>query len=201
RLLPRSAVRATLPEFPVLRRRCTTPKSASRPDRKEYRVQCMRRSVRIRICQKGSSTSRSGDSRGERRTGGRSEKRVGPADNCIASGMTAFVQMAADRDHVLREATFTAARAIELDSTDALSYALRGYCVMLGRQFDRYSEALKDAQLAHEVNPNDMFVLGILAWVSTSGPSKRLSDLADEPARFAQLRNLPPTGRRKFCRK
>jgi tetratricopeptide (TPR) repeat protein len=72
--------------------------------------------------------------------------------------------MAVDRDRALREATSAAARAIELDGTDALGYALRGYCTMLCLQFDRYSEAFEDVQLAHKLNPNDMFVLGTLAW-------------------------------------
>ena len=52
-----------------------------------------------------------------------------------------------------------AARAIELDSTDALGYALRGLCVLNGFQVDRYPEALADARRAHEMNPNDVFVL------------------------------------------
>ena len=56
-----------------------------------------------------------------------------------------------------------AARAIELDSTDALGYALRGCAVLLGGQVDRYPEALADARRAHEMNPNDVFVLRVLA--------------------------------------
>jgi adenylate cyclase len=82
----------------------------------------------------------------------------------FASGMSVFLQMAEDREHALREAMLAAARAIELDSTDALGYALRGYCVMLANEYERYSEVLADAQRAHEMNPNDMFVLSFLAW-------------------------------------
>jgi adenylate cyclase len=82
-----------------------------------------------------------------------------------ACGISLFLLMAVDREHALREAMLAAARAIELDSTDALGYALRGYCVLLGGQLDRYSEALADAQRAHEMNPNDVFVLWILAWL------------------------------------
>ena len=67
--------------------------------------------------------------------------------------------MAEDREHALREAMLAAARAIELDSTDALGYALRGLCVLNGFQVDRYPEALADARRAHEMNPNDVFVL------------------------------------------
>ena len=44
----------------------------------------------------------------------------------VAHGNALLLQMAADREHALREATWAAARAIELDGTDALGYALRG---------------------------------------------------------------------------
>jgi adenylate cyclase len=83
----------------------------------------------------------------------------------FACGISVFLLMAVDREHALREAMWAAARAIELDSTDALGYALRGRCVLLGGQLDRYSAALADAQRAHEMNPNDVFVLGCLAWL------------------------------------
>jgi tetratricopeptide (TPR) repeat protein len=73
--------------------------------------------------------------------------------------------MAVDREQALREATLAAARAIELDSTDALGYALRGFCVLLGGQLDHYVEGLEDARRAHEMNPNDVYVLGVLAWL------------------------------------
>ena len=73
-----------------------------------------------------------------------------------------------DREHALREAMSAAARAIELDSTDALGYALRGMCVLNGFQVDRYPEALADARRAHEINPNDVFVLACLAWLEAA---------------------------------
>jgi tetratricopeptide (TPR) repeat protein len=60
---------------------------------------------------------------------------------------------------------WAAARAVELDSTDALGYALRGLCVLNNAQLDRYPEALADARRAHEMNPNDVFVLWCLAWL------------------------------------
>jgi tetratricopeptide (TPR) repeat protein len=60
---------------------------------------------------------------------------------------------------------WAAARAIELDSTDALAYALRGFSKMFAGEFDRYPEALEDAKRAHQLNPNDVSVLGILAWL------------------------------------
>src|SRR5262249_50959105 len=85
----------------------------------------------------------------------------------FACGWSAFQKHAVDPEYSLREATLAAARAIDLDSADALGYALRGYCTMLARQVDRYSEALEDAQRAHKLNPNDMFVLEILAWAET----------------------------------
>ena len=69
--------------------------------------------------------------------------------------------MAADREHALREAMWAATRAIELDGADAHGYALRALDVMHRGQWDRYPEALADARRAHEMNPNDAFVLRI----------------------------------------
>jgi adenylate cyclase len=85
-----------------------------------------------------------------------------------ACGVSHFLFLAEDREHALREAMLAAARAIELDSTDALGYALRGWCVLAGAQLDRYSEALEDARRAHEMNPNDVFVLGCLAYLEAA---------------------------------
>jgi adenylate cyclase len=75
---------------------------------------------------------------------------------------------AEDREPALREAMVAAARSIELDSTDALGYGLRGLCVLQGFQVDRYPEALADARRAHEMNPNDVFVLWCLAWLEAA---------------------------------
>jgi adenylate cyclase len=78
-------------------------------------------------------------------------------------GSALFLRLAPDREHAIREAQWAAARAIELDGTDALSYALRGIGAILGGQLDRYSEALADARRAHAMNPNDAFILRIVA--------------------------------------
>src|SRR5262249_46808495 len=115
-----------------------------------------------------SGPSGSGDTRSERRAGDRSEKRVGPAYNCLCARNVGVFLMAEDPEHALREAMRAVALAIELDSTDALGYALRGRCVIQGAQLDRYSAALADAQRAHEMNPNDVFVLGCLAWLDAA---------------------------------
>jgi adenylate cyclase len=84
-------------------------------------------------------------------------------------GNAVFLGMAADRDHALQEATWAATRAIELDSADAHGYALRAVGAMHRGQWDRYPDALADARRAHEINPNDTFVLRILgvfeAWL------------------------------------
>jgi adenylate cyclase len=101
--------------------------------------------------------------------------------------MSVFLLMAADREHALREAISAAARAIELDSTDALGYALRGYCVLLDAQLDRYSEAIEDARLAHKLNPNDMFVLGLLVWAELAvGEHERAIEHAHQILRLAR---------------
>ncbi len=77
-------------------------------------------------------------------------------------------------------------RAIELDSTDALGYALRGYCVLLDAQLDRYSEAIEDARLAHKLNPNDMFVLGLLVWAELAvGEHERAIEHAHQILRLS----------------
>ena len=73
-----------------------------------------------------------------------------------------------EREQAFRDAMAAAARAIEMDSTDALGYALRGFCVLNGAQVDRYPEALNDARRAHEMNPNDVFVLWCLAWLEAA---------------------------------
>jgi adenylate cyclase len=81
---------------------------------------------------------------------------------CIAQSNALYGQLVADREHALRQAAWAAARAIELDGANALSYAQRGIIVLLSGQLDRYPEALMDAHRAHELNPNDTFVLRLL---------------------------------------
>jgi adenylate cyclase len=80
----------------------------------------------------------------------------------FSHGFAFFLGMAADREHTLQEALWATARAIELDSEDALGYALRGLGAMHLSQWDRYPEALADARRAHDMNPNDTFVLRVL---------------------------------------
>ncbi len=60
-----------------------------------------------------------------------------------------------------------AARAIELDGSNALGYALRGIGALWGGQLDRYPDALADARRAHEMNPNDTLVLQFLAFLES----------------------------------
>jgi adenylate cyclase len=79
-----------------------------------------------------------------------------------AQGTALFLQFAPDREKALQEANWAAARAVELDPTDAFGYAQRGILAMLGGQFDRYPDALMDARRAHEMNPNDTFILRIV---------------------------------------
>ena len=83
------------------------------------------------------------------------------ADQDLATGQAFFLEMAADREHALRESMWAVTRAIELDAGDAHGYTLRALDVMHRRQWDRYPEALADARRAHEMNPNDTFVLRI----------------------------------------
>ena len=85
-----------------------------------------------------------------------------------AHGIALFYQMAADREDALRQAVSAAARAIELDSTDALGYALRAYGVSLSGQLDRYPDVLADARRAHEMHLNDTEALRILSNVEAA---------------------------------
>src|SRR5262249_41844906 len=80
----------------------------------------------------------------------------------IAHWYALFYEMATDREHALQEATRAVMHAIELDGADAFGYALRALGIMLRVQWDRYPDALRDWRRAHEMNPNDTVVLGIL---------------------------------------
>jgi adenylate cyclase len=80
-----------------------------------------------------------------------------------AHGNTLLLHIAADREHALEEAAWANTRAIELDGMDAYGYAFRGLSVLNLVQWDRYPEAIANARRAHEMNPNDTWVLRILA--------------------------------------
>jgi adenylate cyclase len=90
-----------------------------------------------------------------------------------AHGNTVQLSIAADRELALREAIWANARAIELDGMDAYGYAFRGLSAMhFGRSND--PEALVNARRAHDMNPNDTFVLRILgALESNAGEHER----------------------------
>ena len=111
----------------------------------------------------------------------------------FADGMAVYLETAADREHALQEGMRATARAIELDSTDAHGYALRGIGVMHRGQLDRYPEALADARRAHEMNPNDTFVLRILgALEATAGEPERAIE------HLHQVMRLNPRDPRSF---
>ena len=129
--------------------------------------------MRGRTGQGGSNTFRSGDSRGERSAGDRPEQRAGTACTCLCLRNGSVPSDGSGSGACPWEAMWAAARAIELDSTDALGYALRGFGVLLGGQLDRYPEALADARRAHEMNPNDTFVLRFLGLEAGLGEHER----------------------------
>jgi TolB-like protein len=102
-----------------------------------------------------------------------------------AHGNAVFLGMTVDRGQALREATLAAARAVELDSTDAIGYALRAANVMHAAQWERYPEALLDARRAHELNPNDTLVLRILGlFEAFSGEADRGIELMQSVLRL-----------------
>ena len=76
-------------------------------------------------------------------------------------------QIAMDREQALEQATWAATRAIELDGPNALAYARRALAILRSRQRNRYPDALADARRAHQLNPNDVEVLRILAALET----------------------------------
>ena len=82
-------------------------------------------------------------------------------------GFSVFYNMAADREHAIREALSANTRAIELDADDPLSYGARAMIPIWFTLLDRYPDALRDARRAHEMNPNDVYLLRILATVET----------------------------------
>lgn len=85
----------------------------------------------------------------------------------MAHQASLFLYTTVDREHALKEASWACARALELDGTDAMSYALRAMGVWASAEIHRYPEALADARLAHEMNPNDTVVLSYLACLET----------------------------------
>jgi len=74
-----------------------------------------------------------------------------------------FLQLTDDPKYALRQSMSAAARAIELDSSDAFGYTQRAVAVFYGGQVDRFPEALADIRRAHEMNPNDTRILRVLA--------------------------------------
>jgi tetratricopeptide (TPR) repeat protein len=80
-----------------------------------------------------------------------------------AHGNALLFYQAADREHALQEAMWANVRAIELDGMDAYGYAFRGLSVLNLGQWDHYPEAIANARRAHDMNPNDTWVLRILA--------------------------------------
>lgn len=77
-------------------------------------------------------------------------------------------------------------RAIELDRSDSLGYAIKGLLLCYPVQesdgssrADRYDEALSDTQRAHDLNLNDAFALAILGYTEavSGNPAQGIEDL------------------------
>lgn len=80
-----------------------------------------------------------------------------------AHGFALFLNLSENPGASLQEGRSASERAIELDSGNPLGYALRGVSVYLSLQFERYLDAAADARRAHEMNPNDTFILLMLS--------------------------------------
>lgn len=77
------------------------------------------------------------------------------------------LQMTDNRERTFREAMSAATRAIELDGADPAGYAVRAAVILNSGKIARYPDALSDARLAYEMNPNDVPVLRTLACLET----------------------------------
>ena len=86
-----------------------------------------------------------------------------------AHGCLLYFQIASDPKHSLREAALAAERAVELDRSDASALALKAMTGLLAGQVEEYLEILADARRAHDLNPNDAFVLLMLTHVEAFG--------------------------------
>ncbi|MEO6381846.1 MAG: hypothetical protein ABIO35_07585 [Nitrobacter sp.] len=82
--------------------------------------------------------------------------------NCL------FLQLAPDPAAALQEMSWAAERAVSLDRANATALALMAATMVVSRQYDRYPQALADARVAHEINPNDVFVLLLLTLVEAN---------------------------------
>jgi TolB-like protein len=92
----------------------------------------------------------------------------------LAHGHALALHMPVDRKQSLDAAMAATGRAIGLDATNPLGYALRGFGIFLSGPTDRYPDGLADARRAHEMNTNDTFVLQILAYLeAASGEPER----------------------------
>jgi adenylate cyclase len=81
-----------------------------------------------------------------------------------ANGTSVNLRFADDREKAIATVLWAATRIIELDESNALGYALRAAGWFFGGKYDRHQDALHDARRAHELNPNDTFVLLVLAY-------------------------------------
>ena len=79
-----------------------------------------------------------------------------------AQGSRLYLRLAIDPGNASEEIAEAAARALAIDDGDPRGYALRALAVVRGGRYERYADALGDARRAHELNPNDTFVLHTL---------------------------------------
>ena len=80
-----------------------------------------------------------------------------------------FLQLAPDPAQTLGEVRWAALRAVESDRSNACALALKAVTVLLSLDYDQYPQALSDGYRAHEINPNDTFVLLMLVALEAYG--------------------------------
>ena len=84
-------------------------------------------------------------------------------------GALLFLQLAPDPASTLQEMRSAALRAVESDRSNASALALKAVTVLFSLQYDQYPHALADGRRAHEMNPNDTFVLLMLVHLEGHG--------------------------------
>ena len=75
------------------------------------------------------------------------------------------LETGADRETAWQEGMAAASRAIEVDRSDSIGYAVKGLLLVHASDEDRIDEALANARQAHALNPHNMRSLNALAFV------------------------------------
>lgn len=110
---------------------------------------------------------------------------------CFARQLEIWHRYGNSQDEGYREAQEAADRAIALDGADARNHAIRAFCPFAARDYGRQHDALAQARRAQTMNPNDTFVLYLLANLEAS-----IGDAERAIAQCHQILRLNPRDNR-----